>query len=44
MNLIFPVLVVAGFALHLAGSLGARHCTSAAWGVWLAASLLWAIG
>ena len=45
MNLIFVLLVVVGFVFHfLATFPTGPYCTRIAWGSWLIASLLWAMG
>ncbi len=40
----FMLLVVFGFAFHMAASFGVAWATKAAWGCWFVASILWAIG
>ncbi|MGH6992426.1 MAG: hypothetical protein ACRED8_03900 [Caulobacteraceae bacterium] len=43
MTLLFVILVVAGFVFHFLATFGVNYATRIAWGLWLAAAVLWAI-
>jgi len=43
-HLLFMLLVVFGFAFHMAAAFGVTWGTKAAWSCWFVASLLWALG
>lgn len=42
--LIFVLLVVVGFLAMFLGQFPVPHATRIAWGCWLVASLIWALG
>lgn len=44
MTLLFTILVVLGFVFMLLSTFPVNYADRIAWGCWLAASIIWAVG
>jgi hypothetical protein len=43
MELLFVLLVILGFLFHFLATFPVSYASRVAWGLWLAASILWAV-
>lgn len=44
MHPLFIALVVAGFLAHFLSTFPVNHASRIAWGLWVVASVIWAVG